>query len=381
MGKTIGMIDMNIFSALILMYLLLRALRRMDRGQAQNQIFTWMLGGTIVMLLVDAFRVAFDGGQSGFSRIMNPMLSAAYYVLSPIVALLCLFYFGSQHADGEQRVRRLIRPIAVLYGVYLLYIAVSIVCGWSYYIDAHNIFHRGPYSFINAVVTFALMLGNILYIAANRRHYTRSRLLTLLFILLPPIFGGTLQVFVYGVLSMWSCVALSMMLIYIHIQDQNLGIDYLTRVHNRRQLDFYLDRRIKTSTVPFAAMMIDIDNFKSINDTLGHQAGDEALINAVEIIKGCLRGTDVIARFGGDEFLLVADAMTQHDVQNIIERIRQRCDRYNAATDKPYKLELSIGAAIYAPGSGMTQDEFFKLLDNRMYEDKKRNQDAQRPQQ
>jgi diguanylate cyclase (GGDEF)-like protein len=145
-------------------------------------------------------------------------------------------------------------------------------------------------------------------------------------------------------------------------------------VNNRLHFQVYIKEKIHNSSEKktFGAVLIDIDNFKKINDNFGHGTGDEALKDAVQILKSSLRRDDFIARFGGDEFLVVIDVQTLKMLEDTIARIKDKIEIFNAQGTRPYKLGFSLGYDIYNVQTKMNSDDFIDHLDRLMYEDKHR---------
>ncbi|MBQ9068207.1 MAG: GGDEF domain-containing protein, partial [Eggerthellaceae bacterium] len=119
----------------------------------------------------------------------------------------------------------------------------------------------------------------------------------------------------------------------------------------------------------FAAVMVDVDDFKRINDTLGHSVGDVALAQTARLLKSCVRTGDVVARFGGDEFFVLLDVETTEELEEVVGRMRTEEDVFNRG-DHPYLLGLSKGYDFYDPERFATIKEFEEYLDNLMYADK-----------
>jgi diguanylate cyclase (GGDEF)-like protein len=151
--------------------------------------------------------------------------------------------------------------------------------------------------------------------------------------------------------------------------------DYLTGVYNRKKLDAYLDEKINLSTQSktFSAIMIDLNDFKYINDNFGHDMGDVALQITAKILNSCVRANDFIARYGGDEFCVVLESHDIMDLEIIVKRIKIAVKQYNETSNKPFKLEFSLGYAVYDYNTNMTTEEFQRHIDVLMYENKKAN--------
>lgn len=117
--------------------------------------------------------------------------------------------------------------------------------------------------------------------------------------------------------------------------------------------------------------MIDVDNFKNLNDTRGHQAGDEFLIDLAAEIKGSFRETDVVGRIGGDEFFALmrnvpGDSVTLRKAQELLDTIQDVCEDY-----KDLHLSSSIGISMY-PQDGVTLEELYAQADGALYEAKRK---------
>ncbi|MBE5963568.1 MAG: GGDEF domain-containing protein [Lachnospira sp.] len=116
--------------------------------------------------------------------------------------------------------------------------------------------------------------------------------------------------------------------------------------------------------------MIDVDNFKQLNDTLGHQTGDEFLVLFAAAIKNCFRDDDIVGRVGGDEFFAFLKNASDIDVvnkkaQELLETIQELCAKYNEA-----KVSGSIGVSMY-PNNGKTVDELYAKADSALYKAKR----------
>jgi len=126
--------------------------------------------------------------------------------------------------------------------------------------------------------------------------------------------------------------------------------DPLTGMFNRHYFQEELERtvaRVARSGTDCALFFIDLDQFKYINDTLGHAAGDRLLVDIAALLYAHVRDGDLLARFGGDEFTLLLYNINQHDVMRAAENFRALCDHYKfTAQDKSFNISCSIGVAM-----------------------------------
>jgi diguanylate cyclase (GGDEF)-like protein len=151
--------------------------------------------------------------------------------------------------------------------------------------------------------------------------------------------------------------------------------DGLTGLLNRRYLEERLDEEIKRSSrhrFPLSLLMLDVDDFKSYNDSFGHQAGDAALKIAADVIKDSLRNEDVAARYGGEEFSVMLPQTSADEAAAIAERIRSRFE----STAFPFRqVTVSIGIAAFT-GEPQTSAQLINAADNALYGAKRSGRNA-----
>jgi diguanylate cyclase (GGDEF)-like protein/PAS domain S-box-containing protein len=149
--------------------------------------------------------------------------------------------------------------------------------------------------------------------------------------------------------------------------------DELTGLYNRRGFFTVGEQLLKQSRRQKAGIFVlyaDVDDLKNINDKCGHREGDMALIRAADVLKGTFREADIIARIGGDEFVVLAMETTKNGAEKLENRLQSILNAYNAG-NQLYKLSLSVGIAYCAPECGYSIDELLMQGDQLMYEQKK----------
>ena len=137
--------------------------------------------------------------------------------------------------------------------------------------------------------------------------------------------------------------------------------DALTGVHNRRYFESRCLEEVvaaRRSGAPLVCMFLDVDHFKKLNDTLGHQAGDEVLGYVARLIKAQLRGSDVVARYGGEEFVVLLPATPLQAGLETAERIRRivAAQSVPAKTQETIRVTVSIGVSMLNTPTAAAQE-------------------------
>lgn len=155
--------------------------------------------------------------------------------------------------------------------------------------------------------------------------------------------------------------------------------DELTGLYNRRGFFTLAEHLLKTADRKKKGLFMlycDLDGLKGINDSLGHQKGDRALIETTHILKETFRGSDIIARIGGDEFVVMPIETTGDNIQIVTNRLQKEVEMNNAESTSEYKLSISTGTAYFDPRSPCSIDELLSEADKSMYEQKRSKQTA-----
>lgn len=309
----------------------------------------------------------FAAAGNYFEIILNTMLLPIYYL-----------YVCAQISNIDmvlkQRIYNILWILAAICSIIVISTAFT---KQVFYFDEARIYHRGHLFWLPMSILFVMMIIIEGFIINQKskievRHY-RSLALFLVF----PLFGWGLQLLIYGLPFSLISATFAAQVVFTNIQNRTMSTDYLTGVFNRKELDKYMQNKIDTanSNHSFAAIMIDIDKFKSINDCFGHYEGDIALTNTASILRNSVYHNGFIARYGGDEFCIVIDVDDSSDLETTIHRINSNLLDFNENTKKPYNLSFSMGYEVYHPSIGNCTELFLNTIDQKMYDEKKSRKD------
>ncbi len=151
-------------------------------------------------------------------------------------------------------------------------------------------------------------------------------------------------------------------------------IDELTETYNYRYFVQKLQeekRRAVRYQLPLSLIMVDIDWFKKLNDSYGHEIGNMVLAGLSKIIKGCIRDVDIFARYGGEEFVVILPQTTVKEARIIAERIREHVERavFDAGKYGKIRITVSVGVSSF-PENGHSHEELVSVTDEALYQAK-----------
>ena len=156
---------------------------------------------------------------------------------------------------------------------------------------------------------------------------------------------------------------------------RNLSLrDELTGLYNRRGLLEHAQQALRAAARlkhPACLFYVDLNGMKRINDTLGHQAGDRAIVATARILSGVFRESDIVARLGGDEFAILAANCGPEQVAIVRKRLMAAIDELNQSRKEPFQLSVSVGEGIYDPQAPSALEALMESADRAMYGEKR----------
>lgn len=365
-------LQVYILSFLMLLVLYLQLIREGEKLYWNHRLFKTLILSVIFCIVMEAIGWVFDGRPGQLSRVIGYTADVLLISCSMLPLMVWTLYVEILINNNVKPIRKTTIIFIILLVLNAILALTSPANNLYFYLDENNVYHRGPWAILAILVHVSLFIYNFLLLILNWKRINKNNRSAMLLFLFPPLIGFSLQMFFYGLSTSWVGVSLSTLIAYIRIQSQTIKTDYLTGLNNRRQLDYYLRYKFKNSSDsrPFAGVMIDIDNFKCINDEYGHEAGDKVLAATASTLKDFFRSGDFIARYGGDEFVVIFDIKDEEKLEKRMKELQKKVLLYNQTNEESFDLNFSLGYKVFNPEENKTSDEFLKSLDELMYIDK-----------
>lgn len=358
--------------------------RHGNRFLTDQRVFKWLLLSNLVTLLFDSAICLLDGQIFTGSHELAVAVTFGYYAMNPVMGLLYLVYCEVKLGMEKERIYHRLPFYCVPFVLHLALVVGSLFCPLLFSLAPDNSYSRGPLFPCSMVLSYILVfyafLEIIFQMKKDGKHSGRNCRLYRSLLLFPitPLAGGLLQTLTPEVSIVWASTVISMLVIFINLQNTEITTDALTGLFNRGQLMPYLKRRLhrRDDRQELYVVLMDLNAFKQINDRFGHLTGDQALQQVADILRWSCSREDFLARYGGDEFILVAERQIPSDIPALIEHIRGLMTCYNQQNEKSYVLSVSAGYARWEDGYSDI-DAFIAAADARMYEDKRRQKETQ----
>ncbi|MDU7338026.1 MAG: GGDEF domain-containing protein [Clostridium sp.] len=373
MNLIVQYLELNCY-ALIVLILVFRNVYRQDRQYYPDQrLFLTIICSVGVMIFLDTLMWLLDG-RPGFSfRFLSILIMVIYNSLNPIICLIWYLYVDFYIYGSWPRIQKLLPYLIIPIAINFVLSFISIFGNIYFVFDEYNVYHRGKYVLLLLLICIFYVVLTSILLAGHRKRLNGKEFINLFLFGFFPAVGAFIQLIMPSGVLIWAFTTLSILLLYINIQNDQLRTDYLTGLFNRRYLDHHLSVKVKSRDKHLlAGMMIDLDSFKKINDVYGHDSGDQALRHVAKILRKTFRRRDFISRYGGDEFVIVLEILNPRELNDLLQRLYQNVDSFNEKKLVPYKISLTIGSECFAKNDQLTASSFLTKIDHLMYLNKQK---------
>lgn len=359
---------------LIVLFTALGCYLKLRNKSTENYLVLSMLLLTAVSSIIDGLCYLLDTGNgvvnaSGFTTFFI-YAGNAIMALTNICLLSCWNLLVTYRMNGKiDKVRLGIQLAFLALGVVLLIINIFVPDFMFNVKD--SIYERGltGYYIISGIYAIITIDGIITYIL-GKIHGGLLTLFPIWLFIIPVIIGYAIDLMLPSISSRWAGFALGINILLMALQSETIYRDKLTGLFNREYLDLLKEIMARIGKESkYTAMMLDLNGFKLINDTYGHNEGDNALKKTGELLKEAIGSYGAVIRFAGDEFVIILNTQVDAIVRESVLCIERSFGSYNNLKLVPYQLSISVGYA-KADLKNNTIDDIMKDIDAKMYEAK-----------
>ncbi|MCR4690025.1 MAG: GGDEF domain-containing protein [Lachnospiraceae bacterium] len=340
---------------------------RLPARREESKILLTLIVATFIDCLIDPFIFIVDGRPGLFNRIYNTVGNSLLFLYNLVMGTGVLALIVKHINKKISKVQYV--TVWALTTIETVLLVINLFSPIVFSIDENNVYKRGPCYFVYIIAAFYLIAYSFVVYLNGRIREGALRFFPVWEFLLPIISGVTIQTLFYGVSMQPVCFAVAFCSIVVCLQNEYLFLDKLTGVYNRYELDKIREHYRKRKNEKIAAIMLDMNDFKAINDNYSHTEGDAALVAMADILTGVVQNDGNVIRFAGDEFVIIFNSGEEETIPTYCNKIREALDAYNETSGKPYKLSAAMGGSIFDLND---QTDIISRIDSLMYEDKKR---------
>ena len=370
-------LEINMICGIILFIMLVSLKeKKLSKRNLDQLLFQGLVFSNFLIILFDSAMWILDGSTFVFARQIHIFVTLCYYILNPLICFCWLLYSDYKLNRSRKYLLRRLTKYSIPFWISMALSLASLKTNWYFEISVSNEYIRGKFFVVMALLGLCYLLYAMFlaFKEIKRREWDGYKREFYYYIVFPIVMISVslLQVFVYGLSIIWASSTMILIVIFVNVQKDEISTDYLTGLYNRRTLDNLLALKISKHTKDsrlFLAL-IDVDDFKQINDTFGHNVGDLALIQIAVILRRvCKDPDDLIVRLGGDEFLIAGERDNIYDIEYLRNDLMLRIDRFNKKGEHRYHLGISVGFSLLG-GSIKTADNLINEADQKMYNHK-----------
>ena len=358
----------NFIAVLLLVVLFICNFWRFQFKNYENKLLILMIIIGIISSSITVASYYVDGKQGDLYKFLNHLTSTYIFCANMACAFLWMLLIET-HVKCEPNVRKkLLLSIPMIIGLIFMFVNLFAPC--VYYINEENIYTRKAlYHGIFAIDLFYIVYAVVICIISKIKGGILKFFPIYLYIG-PILIGLIIETAIPGIALSWPCQAIAIAGVLASMQNETIYRDQLTGLYNRSYLNYLQKNLLTKGNCHITGVMIDMDNFKQINDTFGHAKGDLALQQMSKILKEAVGDMGNVIRYAGDEFIVLINTHKQVIVDACLDEIKRCIDKFNESKISEYILSASMGYSTYNPKK-QTVDDFMNIIDQNMYEDKK----------
>ncbi len=360
-------IDLSLYSTLIPLILIIYMKQNSNFEDGSTHLFIQILWISLIMSLADGAAWIPNGIGHPQARLMNSVLNTMYFALCTLPTMMWVRYFDYKIFNDLEGLRKRSRFYFITSVLGWILIISNFFTGAIFTISETNIYIRGPLNSIYLLINYLLL---IIALLAAKKYWKliKGRLLHIIMIfILFPILGSVLQQLFYGTSLTYPFLNITALLTFLFLEKEFIHRDSLTELFTRHQFERRLTYKLNHSE-PFSLIMIDLNDFKQINDNFGHEEGDKALVTFSSILKSNVKHEDMVCRYGGDEFTLLIESPHRSTGSLVIDRINDSLKEYNGKKISHYHIKMSFGYQYV--DSKINLENLLSEVDKKMYKDK-----------
>ena len=361
----------NGLTVLMMWFLLLCRRKNRESLQVGDKIYDGMAIVNLLGALSETIAFLVDGKQFIGSRQINYISNSICFIGTVSIGLLWCLYVELRIYRNYKRIFKKAKPVMFPWVVEVIMVLCNLFgTGIMFKISEENIYQRAAGALIGYISLIIYFAYSIYLVHQSKKQGINLNFFPVIYFVGPCFAGVLIQFLFYGITSSWVLVAVALIFVQMQSYAENLYIDELSGLYNRRYLNAVLSERKITSRKSLHGIMMDVNDFKYINDNFGHSMGDKAICTLGNILLRSIPDGGMAIRYAGDEFIVLLSGVDTESVLVTMDEINHNLSQFNESKIEPFTLSVSMGYAEF--GEGDDTEAFLMHMDEKMYEEKRK---------
>ncbi len=361
----------NGLAVLMMGYLLLCRRKNRESLHTEDKIYDGIALVNILGALSETVASLIDGKSFTGSRQINYAANSLNFIGMISMSLLWCLYVELRI---YRNYKRILSKIAFFVFPWLVEV-IMILCnlfrpGIVFRISGANVYQREGGS-LACYIPGIIYIGYSIYLVYHsRKQGINLSYFPVVYFISIGFAGVILQLFFYGITTSWMLAAVTLVFVQMQLYAENLYTDELSGLYNRRYLNAVLAKRKTAGWKSLHGIMMDVNDFKHINDSLGHSIGDKAVSTMGSILFRSIPDTGMAIRYAGDEFIVLLAGVDTEYVLATMDEINDNISQFNSSGAEPFSLSVSMGYAEFRAEDDA--ETFLRNMDEKMYKEKRK---------
>ena len=353
-------ISADILGIIALFFTIFLAKRNIVIDNYKTRIYILASKLTILLLILEIASLLMDfSGDIKFLSLLK-VDDTISFMLSPIVPYLFLLF-------AKQRKNKINVMLTIPIIINALISTLSYNKSWFFTFDSNLSYVRGNLYYVTIVISLFYYVLLIIYTSEDRSEYDNDDKKFLNYLFLIPIISTIIESLNDYIVIIWGSVSLTLLLYYIFLRELQFKYDSVSGIKNRAAFENDMEKYQKSND-KIAIIIFDLNDFKKINDKLGHKSGDNAIYNSAKILKQSFLNIGETYRIGGDEFCVICSNVDNKIIDNALKKLEQLSKELYQKNK--VKILFAYGYATYSQNQNKSIYDTFIQADKAMYEHK-----------
>lgn len=361
----------NGLTVLMMWFLLLCRRKNRESLHVGDKIYDGMAIVNLLGALSETISFLVDGKQFIGSRQINYVSNSICFIGTVSIGFLWCLYVELRIYRNYKRIFKKTIFVMFPWVVEVIMVLCNLLgTGIMFKISEGNIYQRAAGAIVGYISLIIYFAYSIYLVHQSKKQGINLNFFPVIYFVGPCFTGVLIQFLFYGITSSWVLVAVALIFVQMQSYAENLYMDELSGLYNRRYLNAVLTERKITIGKSLHGIMMDVNDFKYINDNFGHSMGDKAICTLGNILFRSIPDGGMAIRYAGDEFIVLLSGVDTESVLVTMSEINHNLSQFNESKIEPFTLSVSMGYAEF--GAGDDTEAFLMHMDEKMYEEKRK---------